>query len=143
MRNQHWRERIKSIERLGNALELDEAMHALWRGTSDLMCVVDMETWKFLEVNPTFIKVLGWTREELCAKPLWDFIHPDDLKKSRTQAETIPINHTQGHSFQNRLRAKDGHYVKLEWYATIYGPVKTYCAARVLGVTGNGNGAIH
>lgn len=139
----NWRDRIKTIERLGHALEVDEAMNALWEGSSDLMCSLDVDLQKFVDVNPAFVRVLGWTQEELCSESFWKFVHPADLEKSHKQAETFPINHTQGHKFQNRFLTKSGAYVTLEWYATIYGPVKTYCAARNLGESNNGNERVH
>jgi PAS domain S-box-containing protein/putative nucleotidyltransferase with HDIG domain len=80
----------------------------------DLIATANFDGY-FTQLNPAFTRVLGYTSEELMARPLLEFIHPDDreptLAAIREQTE-------QGHSifhFQNRYRTKDGSYRWLEW----------------------------
>ena len=65
----------------------------------------------FKKINPAFTITLGWTIEELLAKPFFDFIHPDDLtgtineiKKLGTGEKTI--------GFENRFITKKGDYLR-------------------------------
>jgi PAS domain S-box-containing protein len=69
----------------------------------------------FTQVNPAFTRTLGYTAEELLARPLLEFVHPDDREPTlaavaeQTEAGRAVIN------FQNRYQAKDGAYRWLEW----------------------------
>jgi len=81
----------------------------------DLKCVVGTDGY-FKKLNPAFTLTLGWTIEELLAKPFYDFIHPDDvtitineIKKLATGKKTI--------DFENRLVTKKGDYLPMSWNA--------------------------
>ena len=68
---------------------------------------------KFL--NPAWHKILGYTDEELLAKPFIEFVHPDD--RDMTNQETAKF--AQGAaalSFENRYIAKDGSYHWISWH---------------------------
>ncbi len=68
-------------------------------------------------VNPAVRHVLGYTEEELLARPYLDFVHPDD--RERTAAEAAAIGHGKTTlSFENRVLRKDGSVRVLEWTAT-------------------------
>jgi PAS domain S-box-containing protein len=82
----------------------------------DLIAVADFDG-HFTRVNPAVEQILGYTPEELLARPYLDFVHPDD--RERTAAEAAAI--TAGRStiaFENRYRGKDGAYRLLEWTTT-------------------------
>jgi len=82
----------------------------------DLIAVADFDG-HFTRVNPAAEQVLGYTKEELLARPYLDFVHPDD--RERTAAEAASIG--QGDptlSFENRFASKDGSYRVLEWMST-------------------------
>jgi putative two-component system response regulator len=69
----------------------------------------------FTRVNPAFTRTLGFTADELLARPFAEFVHPDDLPA--TNAAVIEQTEA-GHevfNFQNRYRTKDGSYRWLEW----------------------------
>jgi PAS domain S-box-containing protein len=68
-------------------------------------------------VNPAVHHVLGYTEEELLARPYVEFVHPDD--RERTAAEAAAIGHGKTTlSFENRIVRKDGSVRVLEWTAT-------------------------
>jgi PAS domain S-box-containing protein len=68
----------------------------------------------FKKVNPSFTRVLGYSEDELVAKPFIDFVHPDDVESTLAEGEKL----SQGVAaleFTNRYRCKDGTYRWLEW----------------------------
>jgi len=82
----------------------------------DMFCIAGADGY-FKRLNPAWEKTLGFTVEELLAKPYLDFIHPDDREATAGQAE----KQSRGEevlSFANRYRCKDGSYKWLSWSAT-------------------------
>lgn len=68
-------------------------------------------------VNPAFVKHLGYTFEELTVKPFIEFIHPDDL--ARTKECSVEFRQSgQLVNFENRYICKDGSIKILSWTAT-------------------------
>lgn len=70
----------------------------------------------FLKVNPSFTKTLGYTEEELLARPFADFVHPEDQLSTDKEIEHLESGQITL-DFTNRYRHKDGHYVWLSWAA--------------------------
>lgn len=95
--------------------QAEEAYSRLFRVAANLICVADIRTATFLQVNPAFEQVLGYTESELLSRSFLDFIHPEDVEPTQAiLAEKLQ----QGEnvvSFENRYRCKDGSYRWLEW----------------------------
>jgi PAS domain S-box-containing protein len=75
-------------------------------------------------------RVLGYTREEILARPHLDLVHPDD--RARTAAEAAALNQGQTTtSFENRYVRKDGSPRVLKWTSTpVVGERLMYAVAR-------------
>ena len=82
----------------------------------DLIAVANFER-HFTRVNPAVEQILGYTRDELLARPYLDFVHPDDRERTAAEAAAISQGKTTL-SFENRYLGKDGSYRVLEWTAT-------------------------
>ena len=82
----------------------------------DLLCTADANGY-FITLNQAWERVLGWTREELLARPFIELVHPED--RDRTAAESAKVTQPDYHlvDFENRLRTKDGGYRWLRWSA--------------------------
>ncbi|MCU0595990.1 MAG: ATP-binding protein [Desulfobacterota bacterium] len=93
----------------------------------DLLCIANTEGY-FLRLNPSFEKVLGYSGEELTAKQFLDFVHPEDLARTRDALFAL-ASQRKVLSFQNRYRCKDGTYRWLEWTSAPAGNL-IYSAAR-------------
>ena len=81
----------------------------------DLFCVADFDGY-FKQLNPAWQKVLGFTTEELMAKPYLEFIHPEDRQATIAEDERLQ-NREATFAFENRYLCKDGSYKWLVWNA--------------------------
>lgn len=97
----------------------------------DLICIADIETATFIKVNPAFTIVLGYTETELLEKPFLDFIHPEDVDKTRHTVEKKLRSGAKVVNFENRYRCKNGDYRWLSWVShPIPEKGRTYAMAR-------------
>jgi formate hydrogenlyase transcriptional activator len=104
-----------------------EELDQFFAVTLDLLSVANTDGY-FLRLNPAWERTLGYPREELMAKRFFDFIHPDDLERTRQAVSTL-ASQRKLISFENRYRCKDGTYRWFEWTATPAGNL-IYAAAR-------------
>src|SRR5713226_2824043 len=80
----------------------------------DMFCIAGFDGF-FKSLNPSFEKTLGFTAEELLAKPYLEFIHPDDRQATTVQAHRVETHEVL--AFENRYLCKDGSYKWLLWNA--------------------------
>ncbi len=70
----------------------------------------------FTWLNAHWQKTLGWTPDELCARPYIDFVHPEDVQ-STIEAASLLNQGREATLFVNRYQCKDGSWRWLEWNA--------------------------
>ncbi|MBD1396342.1 PAS domain-containing sensor histidine kinase [Pontibacter sp. JH31] len=79
----------------------------------DLLCIAGYDGY-FKKINAAVSDLLGYTMEELYARPINEFIHPDDKEiTSAVRNELVkakPLN-----NFENRYITKAGETVWLSW----------------------------
>lgn len=85
--------------------------------SQDLVCIAGVDG-SVKKINPAFIKILGYTKEELQAKPVIKFIHPDDTEKTNREIELLSQGQTSV-NFENRFIKKNGEIVTIQWTITI------------------------
>jgi serine/threonine-protein kinase len=96
----------------------DQVVRTLWEDTPCLICIISREY--FLEVNPRFVEVLGWSRTELLENPFLSLVHPEDRERTAENIrQAIAAKETQQTNFVNRYLTATGHYVSLHWFARI------------------------
>lgn len=83
--------------------------------TLDLLCIADY-TGYFRRLNPSWERTLGWTEEQLMAKPYLEFVHPDDRAATLAEAQKIQDGVSTTY-FENRYLCADGSYKWLLWNA--------------------------
>ena len=65
----------------------------------DMFCIADFNGF-FKSLNPSFERTLGFTAEELLAKPYLEFVHPDDRQTTTIQAHRVETHEVL--AFENR-----------------------------------------
>jgi PAS domain S-box-containing protein len=84
--------------------------------STDIMVIADPNG-AFKKVNPTCLQLLGYSEEELIARPFIDFVHPDD-KQSTLDEMARQIKIGSSLNFENRYMRKDDSVVLLSWRAS-------------------------
>jgi len=99
------------LDNFATTTELD--LEPFFSLSHDYLCIAGFDGY-FRKINPAFIKVMGYTQEELFGSPISQFVHPLDKQNTAdTRAkvlEGIPLVH-----FQNRYITKSGEILWLTW----------------------------
>jgi diguanylate cyclase (GGDEF)-like protein/PAS domain S-box-containing protein len=102
--------------RIEPALEGGTRIARLFEMTSDLLATISMDG-RFTLLNPAWEQLLGWTREELCERPVRDFVHPEDLEQ--TLGPLLAPDHATAEleNITTRYQHRDGSWRWLLWSA--------------------------
>ena len=99
----------------------------------DMICIAGTDGF-FKKLNPAWERTLGFTKEELLARPFVEFIHPDD--RAGTMAEVEKLAHgADVVRFENRCRHKDGSYRWFSWKAPAIRPGEDHLCATARDIT--------
>jgi len=80
---------------------------------SDLFCIAGLDGYYKL-VNASFTRVLGYSREELLARPFVDFVHPDDVEHA-VEVLSVLATGEDVIGFESRIICGDGSVRRFEW----------------------------
>ncbi|MEO9052303.1 MAG: PAS domain S-box protein [Ginsengibacter sp.] len=94
--------------------------------TPDLLCVVNKEGF-LIKINDAVVEKLGYTREELIAKPVSAFIFPEDLELTLRKRDSL-LNGHELINFENRYVTKDGNIIWLNWTSFYMPDLEIVCA---------------
>ena len=101
-----------------NDVRKEEMYHFLIQNTNDLIAVLN-ENFEHEFINePTYLKVLGYSEEDLIGKHPQDFTHPEDIPRVAAAIKKGIINGDVSEKF--RIKHKMGHYVWLETKAKFF-----------------------
>jgi serine/threonine-protein kinase len=83
--------------------------------STDLFCLATLDGY-FKRVNSNFMRVLGYSDNELVSRPFIDFIHPNDVEGTNQAVQQLS-NGEPVAEFRNRYRDAEGNFRWLEWTA--------------------------
>ncbi|MEL7494252.1 MAG: PAS domain-containing protein [Cyanobacteria bacterium J06554_11] len=92
---------------------LEEERDRFFELSRDMLAVANTEGY-FVQVNSAWTRVLGYSKEEMLARPYLDFVHPEDREVTETKADELSHGEPTI-NFENRYRRKDGTYCWIEW----------------------------
>ncbi|GAA5021259.1 hypothetical protein GCM10011506_03110 [Marivirga lumbricoides] len=81
--------------------------------TPDLLCIAGFDGY-FKKVNAAVSSTLGYSPEELYAKPINAFVHPDDVEMTTLVRASLTSSETL-FNFENRYVTKSGDIIWLSW----------------------------
>lgn len=106
----------------------EEEVKRLFSLSTDLFCVAGFDGY-FKRLNPAWEKTLGYTTDELIARPYIEFIHPDDWSATRETEAMLARGEASG-ILENRFRCRDGSYRRFAWSMAMLAEGLIYGVAR-------------
>ncbi len=101
-----------------------EERQRIFETSQDLILVTD-GFGNFVQISPSVKDILGYGPEDLIGHSATEFIHPDDLEKTRGEMRAARRGQVK-RSFEARYYHCDGHEVTLNWLGTWSEPVKRH-----------------
>jgi PAS domain S-box-containing protein len=95
----------------------------------DMLCISSADGY-FKRLSPAFTRTLGWTVEEMLARPFLDFIHPDDLARTQREVDKQMQLGLPVFDFENRFRHVDGGWRWLSWKSAPQPDGRMFATAR-------------
>ena len=92
---------------------MSSAHEKLFGLSAGLMATADSGGF-FRDLNPAWTETLGWSMEELKARPFIEFVHPNDRQATVVKATGL-FEGQNVIKFENRYQCKDGSYRWLSW----------------------------
>jgi len=96
-------------------LETETRRNRFFTLSIDLLAIASFEDY-FIQLNPVWENVLGFTADELRSKSLLEFVHPEDRTATAEQLIQLKMGSAPAY-FENRYRCKDGSFRWLGWTA--------------------------
>jgi PAS domain S-box-containing protein len=116
----------------GDAASAAFGLQEMFDLSLDLFCIATVDGY-FLRVNPAFERTLGYPTAELCSRRFYDFVHAEDVERTRQAMEALGRGE-ELHLFENRYICRDGSVRWLQWN-TRPGPADGLVAAAARDVT--------
>ncbi len=94
-------------------VEAEEERDRLFNVSIDLLAVGGFDGF-LLQVNPAWVRVLGWSRDDLMSSAIIDFIHREDHDLMAAAFRALAEDHSVA-DLATRFRCRDGTYRWLSW----------------------------
>jgi len=125
------KKQVRDFERIKETLSENEEKYKALYNNAPLSYQSLNEDGCFIDVNPAWLRTLGFKREEVIGKWFGDFLHPDWKQHFE---KNFPEFKRRGyvHDVQFKIRHNDGHYLEILFEGCIgYTPdgkfKQTYC----------------
>jgi len=91
----------------------EERLNNLFEASVEMLAIISFKGY-FKRVNPALVKLMGYSAEELMARPCIEFVHPDD--RERTMKHVVAqIYEGDADKIENRYIRKDGTTALMSW----------------------------
>ncbi len=120
---------IGAVRDLTARKEAEDQLNTFFALSLDILCISSADG-HFKRVNPGFTKVLGWSEEEILARPFLDLVHPDDRAATLREVERQVKLGESVFRFENRYLHKDGSWRTLSWVSVPHGEGLMFATAR-------------
>ena len=112
------REHAQRLADAADRLDFETRRNRFFTLAPDLLAIADLEG-RLLQLNSSWQRTVGFAHDELRARSVADFLHPEDreafVEQLRELAEGAPAAR-----FENRHRHADGSYRWLSWTAAAF-----------------------
>lgn len=120
---------VDQVALLSRLTESEERFRLVAENASDVVTLVSNDA-RMLWISPSIEALIGWTPEEVKARPFTDtFVHPDD--RAALRAFQARMRDGEGDSIEMRILCKDGSY---RWISALGRPFRD-AEGRVAGRT--------
>ncbi|MBD3615829.1 MAG: PAS domain S-box protein [Gracilimonas sp.] len=92
----------------------EEEMRLLFESATEILAITSPNG-RFIKVNPAFSQLTGYSEEELTSQNFENFLHPDDINKTKMEYEETITGERQANHFVNRYKTKSGEYRWISW----------------------------
>ncbi|WKE64265.1 sensor domain-containing diguanylate cyclase [Gallaecimonas kandeliae] len=101
-------------QELGHYRKERQEWEWFFENSLEMLCIAGLDGY-FKRVNPAFSRVLGYSTDELLARPFTDFIHPDDIENTRQELAALGEGQ-DSINFENRYRDAKGQWRWIAWH---------------------------
>ena len=116
---------ISERKRTQQALNQEiEERQRIFETSQDLILVTDTRG-TFVQVSPSSLAILGYRPEDMIGHSAVEFIHPDDLERTREEMRMARRGQLM-RNFETRYVHNDGHAVTLTWMGAWSEPVRRH-----------------
>jgi PAS domain S-box-containing protein len=109
------REHARRLAEAAFRLEAETKRNRFFDLALDMLAIADFAG-TFKQLNPSWERTLGFSDEELTARPILEFVHPDDREPTGEQLERLRGGAAITY-FENRFASKGGGHRWLGWTA--------------------------
>ncbi len=109
---------VGTISDISSQMEAEQERDRLFNLSTDMLAVGGYDEY-LQQINPAWVRVLGWSRDELMRRKLLHFIHPDDQTVS-TEAFRLLQSGEPINGLETRFRCRDGSFRWLSWASFPY-----------------------
>ena len=102
-----------SLENRTQTREVEEERDRLFNLSLDLLAIGDLSG-RFLQVNPAWVRVLRWSRDDILDRTWVDLVHPDDRDRAAAALEDLRAG-SPVRDLELRTLARDGSHRWISW----------------------------
>jgi PAS domain S-box-containing protein len=102
-----------SLHDLTRTREIEEERDRLFNLSVDMLGISDFEG-NFLQVNPAWVRILRWSRDDIMSRPLTDLIHPEDRAAFASYLQRLQAGEPV-RDLEMRAECRDGSFRWISW----------------------------